>query len=142
MSMGHSPSGHRSLPHTADAQVEAWAPTREACIAEAVLGSIALFLDTRESVPRGTHAFHVEEEQDEDLLVAVLDEIVYLLDTAGEVPLDATVKARGKRMDVLFRTAPARALPRVGAVPKGVSLHDLRFGPAEAGWSCRVTWDV
>jgi SHS2 domain-containing protein len=30
----------------------------------------------------------------------------------------------------------------VGAVPKGVSLHELRFGREGSGWSCSVTIDV
>jgi hypothetical protein len=29
-------SSHRSVPHTADALIEAWAPSREQCVAEAV----------------------------------------------------------------------------------------------------------
>ena len=142
MSLRDHQAGHRSLPHTADAQVEAWAATREGCIAEAVRGSVALFLDVRDAVPHGRHAFHVEADQDEDLLVAVLDEVVYLLDTTGEVPLRATADPRDRGLDVVFQTADARALPRIGAVPKAVSLHELRFGHTETGWSCRVTWDV
>lgn len=42
---GHSPHGHRSVPHTGDLRVEAWAPTREECIAEAVRGMVASFAD-------------------------------------------------------------------------------------------------
>jgi SHS2 domain-containing protein len=30
----------------------------------------------------------------------------------------------------------------VGAVPKAVSLHELRFDGGPAGWSCGVTLDV
>ena len=35
--------GHRTVPHTADLRVEAWAPTREACLAEAVRGLVDRF---------------------------------------------------------------------------------------------------
>ena len=32
--------GHRSVPHTADLRIEAWAPTRDGCIRQAVLGAV------------------------------------------------------------------------------------------------------
>lgn len=35
-------SGHRSVPHTADLRIEAWAPTRDGCIRQAVLGTVEL----------------------------------------------------------------------------------------------------
>lgn len=38
-------SGHRSVPHTADLRIEAWAPTRDGCIRQAVLGTVESFLD-------------------------------------------------------------------------------------------------
>ena len=37
---GDSASGHRSVPHTADLRIEAWAPTRDGCIRQAVLGAV------------------------------------------------------------------------------------------------------
>jgi hypothetical protein len=35
--MAHSASGYRIVPHTADLRIEAWAPTRNGCIRQAVL---------------------------------------------------------------------------------------------------------
>ena len=134
-------AGRRTLPHTADLQVEAWAPSREACLRQAVLGSVEAFVDTGGAASTGTHAFRVEAE-DEQLLVAVLEEIVFWLDTTGTVPVQAAVTSCGGGCDVRFDTVDARTLPRVGAVPKAVSLHQLRFGRTGAGWSCLVTWDV
>jgi SHS2 domain-containing protein len=42
--MAEQTSGHRSVPHTADLRIEAWAPTRDGCIRQAVLGTVASFL--------------------------------------------------------------------------------------------------
>lgn len=134
-------AGHRTLPHTADLQVEAWAPTREECVRQAVLGSVGAFLDTAGAHPTGTHAFRVEAN-DEQLLVAVLEEIVFWLDTTGTVPVQATVTSYDDACDVRFDTVEARDLPQVGAVPKAVSLYQLRLGRTDGGWSCLVTWDV
>jgi SHS2 domain-containing protein len=129
------------LPHTADAQVAAWAPTREECLRQAALGSVDLFVDTAGARAASTHTFRVEGE-DEQLLVAVLEEIVFLLDTTGAVPVDVAVTSYDGGCDVRFDTVQARTLPQIGAVPKAVSLHQLRFASTEDGWSGLVTWDV
>lgn len=137
-----TPAGHRSLPHTADARVEAWAPSREACIVEAVAGTVEAFLDTTESLPTAAHEFRVDTGTAEDQLVAVLDEVIHLLDTTGRVPLATVVSATTGGLVVRFDTAEAAALGQVGAVPKAVSLHDLFLGGGAGGWSCRITLDV
>ncbi len=42
--MADSGCGHRTVPHTADLRIEAWAPTRDGCIRQAVLGTVESFL--------------------------------------------------------------------------------------------------
>jgi SHS2 domain-containing protein len=134
--------GHRAVPHTADIRIEAWAPTREACIAEAVLGTVETFLDVTSVHPTTSRSCQVDDESDEDLLVAVLNEVIYLLDTTNEVPVDVEVDAVNGGVDVRFAMVDAASLPQVGAVPKAVSLYDLRLAPGALGWSCSVTLDV
>lgn len=41
------------MPHTADLRIEAWAPTRDGCIRQAVLGTVESFLDLESA-----HAIH------------------------------------------------------------------------------------
>jgi SHS2 domain-containing protein len=137
-----SSQGHRCLPHTADVRVEAWALSREGCLAEAVSALVDTFADTAGARPSGTAEFRVEPGSDEDMLVAVLDEVIYRLDTEGELPLDTEVRAADGGLVVRWRTIGTDAVELVGAVPKAVSLHELRFAPDEAGWSCAVTLDV
>ena len=43
------------MPHTADLRIEVWAPTREGYISQAVLGTVARFLETS-TAPRTTPA--------------------------------------------------------------------------------------
>lgn len=141
--MSPRPAGHRGLPHTADAQVEAWGPSREECLREVVLGSVEMFCDTAGARPTGSHSFPVADDDDERLLLAVLDEVVFLLDTTGAVPVRVEVTPVAGGSEVCFETIGARTLPQVGAPPKAVSLHGLRFGRAgDGGWRCLVTWDV
>jgi SHS2 domain-containing protein len=140
--MGERGRGHRVVPHTADIRVEAWAPTREECVTEAVLGTISTFVDTTTVTGSSKRTRVVEASSDEDLLVAVLDEVIYLLDVTGEVPVEVALEAREGGAEVRFGMVAASELPQVGAVPKAVSLHELRFVPAGEGWSCSVTLDV
>ncbi|MDT0344204.1 archease [Streptomyces litchfieldiae] len=135
-------AGHRSVPHTADLRVEAWGPGREECLTEAVRGVVEAFADIggaqavrdRESTVRG--------ERDEDLLVALLDEVVYQLDTKGEIPVEVRLNAVPGGVRALFRTADIGTVPLIGAAPKAVTLHGLAIGRGADGWSCAVTLDV
>ncbi len=140
--MAEQTSGHRSVPHTADLRIEAWAPTRDGCIREAVLGTVASFLDSSSAQPRHTRLSRLTADRDDDLLVAVLDEVIYLLDTEGEAPVDVDLNGADGAVDANFAMVDATTLPQVGAVPKAFSLNDLRFSHGQHGWRCAVTLDV
>ena len=140
--MAHSASGHRSVPHTADLRIEAWSPTRDGCIKEAVLGTIESFLDTSLAYPQRTRRCRLREERDDDLLVAVLEEVIYLLDTEGEAPVDIELHDVDGGVEVRFAMVDASTLPQLGAIPKAVSLNDIRLSQGRAGWRCAVTLDV
>jgi SHS2 domain-containing protein len=114
-------------------------------VAEAVRGLVDSFADVSgagPAVPAGRIEFGVGPGTDDTLLVAVLDKVVYLLDTAAQVPIDAEVAATDGGLNVRLRMTDPGKLEMVGAVPKAVSLHELRFDGGPAGWSCSVTLDV
>ncbi|MBA9004120.1 MULTISPECIES: archease [Thermomonospora] len=135
--------GHRGVPHTADLRIEAWGPTWERCIAEAVAGLVESFADTSGVRTRWTVTVDVPPGPDADVLVAVLDEVIYRLDVDGEVVLGAEItRAPDGRPAARLSVGDAAEATAVGAVPKAVSLHDLRFGPEDGRWSCAVTIDV
>lgn len=137
-----APQGHKSVAHTADVRVEAWGPSRETCIAEAVLGMVEAFVDTSSMHPESVRHCRLEETDNEDLLVGVLDEVIYLLDTEEVVPVDVELEPDGTGIDVRFAVVDAARAVQVGAAPKGISYHGLRFGPGPSGWSCTVVVDV
>lgn len=130
------------MPNTADVGVEAWGPNRESCIAEAVLGVVEAFADTTSVHPERDRRSWFTERCDEDLLVDVLDDAIYYLDTEHEVPVDVEVEPRADGVDVRFAMADVARVRRVGAVPKQVSLQGLRIGQLAGAWSCSVTVDV
>ncbi|WP_428965611.1 archease [Micromonospora fluostatini] len=142
--MGRRPArGHRRVPHTADIRIEAWAPDREGCVAQAVAAVVDSFVDPERAEPDGRAEFRLPAGDDPDLLVGVLDEVIFRLETEGVLPLATEVRPAGDGgLRVEWRTVHADAVEATGAVPKAVSLHGLRFAPDGDGWSCAVTLDV
>jgi predicted alpha-1,2-mannosidase len=135
-------SGRRALPHTADLRIEAWAPTREQCIAEAVQGVVESFADTSTCAETSTRESHVTGDRDEDLLAWVLDEVIYRMETAGEIPAGVQVSAAEGGVLVGFVMTDVQSARTVGAVPKAVAPHELRLACGPTGWTCSVTLDV
>lgn len=134
--------GYRSMPHTADIRIEAWAPSREECLAEAVRALVAGFADTAASAPTGAAEVLIDPGTDEDLLLDLLNEVIYRLETAGQVPLTAEVTGLPAGLRVRFAMTEVERVEPVGAAPKAVSLHDLRLAPDGTQWSCTATVDV
>ena len=130
------------MPHTADLRIEAWAPSRDGCIRQAVLGTVDSFLDISSARPHRSLSRRLTAGSDDDLLVVVLEEVIFLLDTVGEAPVDLDLQGGGGVAEVNFAMVDARTLPQVGAVPKAVSLNDLRLSHDDNGWRCLVTLDV
>jgi SHS2 domain-containing protein len=138
----HSLRGHRSVPHTGDLCVEAWAPTREECIVEAVRGMVGSFAELPVDASCVAQECVVSAEDDGRLLVAVLEEVIYRMDTGDELPVDVTVTPEPGGIRVQFTMADSSMDVQTGAVPKAVALHGLRLAQDAHGWACRVTLDV
>jgi phage shock protein A len=136
--------GHRSVPHTADLRVEAWAPTREECLAEAARGLVGSFAVVAAARPRRTAERRFIAASDEDLLVAIIDEVIYRLDADGQIPVTVDVRPVPDGGVMLsMQLADVGQAEITGAVPKAASLHDLRCAPGPPGqWSCGITIEV
>jgi SHS2 domain-containing protein len=141
---GRRDCGHRSVPHTADLRIEAWGPTREDCIAEAVRGLVESFADTRGAGSQQATGRHLTASSDADLLAAAVEEVIYCLDADGEIPVTVEVSGVGDGgIDLWLRTVDASAVEITGAAPKAASLSGLTCAPGPSGrWSCAVTIDV
>ena len=135
---------HRTVPHTADLRVEAWAPTREACLAEAVRGLVDSFAVVAAARPQHTAERRFIAASDEDLLVAIVEEVIYRLDADGEIPVAVDVRpAPDGGVVLVLPLADLSEVEITGAAPKAASLHELRCAPDTAGrWSCGITIDV
>ncbi|HXV93569.1 MAG TPA: archease [Pseudonocardia sp.] len=135
--------GHRGLPHTADLRLQAWAPTREECLAEAVAALVGSFADAAGRPAEWVAAAEIPPAGDAAVLVAVLEEVVYVVDTEGGVPVTTEVeRTPDGRLRLQFGLVALDHVTLVGPAPKAVTMHGLRFGRDDPGWSCEVTVDV
>ncbi|GHH17074.1 archease [Streptomyces lanatus] len=135
-------SGHRAVPHTADVRIEAWGVNRERCLVEAALGMVECFADVTAVRPTSVERVRLVEDSDEELLTALLDEVVVRLDVDGRVPVDLEADATEGDVDVRLSLADLADVRVTGASPKDLTWHGLRIGPDPYGWSCAVTVDV
>ncbi len=72
------------------------------------------------------------------LLPDLLDELVFLADTEGFVPIDAHVELEGARAEATVDGVLRQAAPLV----KAATLHRLAFERRGEGWHARVVLDV
>jgi SHS2 domain-containing protein len=144
MSTGSPAAGHRVLPHTADVIVEAWAPTRSGCLEQLVRGVVETFADTGAVTPTREVPLEVGAADDEDVVVALVDDVCYLLDADGLVVVDVALEEHEEDgdFDGTFFVAPVEAVIATGAAPKGVSRSDLRFAHEGPVWRARALIDV
>ena len=122
----------------------AWGPSREDCIAEAVRGMVESFADVSGAGCQHAIERHLTAGSDADLLAAAVEEVIYALDTGGEIPVAVEVgRATDGGIDLALRAADASTVEIIGAVPKAASLSGLACAPDASGrWSCAVTIDV
>lgn len=137
------PPGHRFLSHTADTAFEAWGPQRATCYAEAVRALVASFAEVTHAQPVDRRLVDFGPAADEDLLVDLLEEVIYLLDARGLVAIRAELRdSEDGGLHGQLELAEVSSVQASGAVPKAVTYHALEVEAGAAGWRCRVTIDV
>jgi SHS2 domain-containing protein len=134
--------GHRAVEHTADEIVEAWGPTRGVCLEETVLGFTALVAVPDPAAGSRPLAVTLDADDDPELLVALLAELVYLLDVEEVVPAGVVVDDRGTSVVVRLTLSDVAAAEQVGPAPKGISRSGLTLAPVGTGWRARAIVDI
>jgi len=139
------------VPHTADLRIEAWAGSCHECVAESLRGLVDSVADVRGAVATRTAECQLTGVSPADLLASAAEEIIYILDTAGQIPVSVHVLPAGEPgrqqqaagIVVRLELADVSAVEFVGAVPKAVSFHLLTCEPDASGrWSAAMTVDV
>lgn len=144
MTAADSQPGHRVvLPHTADVILEAWGPDLASCCEEAVAALADVYVDagTADIVER--RQLHVRPGSDDSLLLGVLEEVIFTLDTSEAVPVRAEVSAAGDGgFDLVLVLADPEVVTAAGAAPKAVSRSELEVDSRSGIVRCRFLVDV
>ena len=138
-----SRQGFRLVPHTADSIIEAWGPDRVTCLAEAVGALVSVFADVGDAVATTLLPIVLEPAPGPDLLVGLLEEVIYTVEVFGKVPVRvhlAEADDGGVAGDL--EVVPATDVTLIGSVPKAVSYHDLEIAERHGTWRCRALVDV
>lgn len=134
-------TGHRALPHTADVIVEAWAPSRTACLAETVRALVDTFADVSTAEATERAPVDVAPGDDADIVVGLLEEVLYMLDVHDAVPVMVSVtESADGGLRGSFELAPLSQVDVTGPAPKGIAGTTLT--DEGGGWVCRATIDV
>jgi SHS2 domain-containing protein len=141
--MAHTRRGHRALPHTADVILEAWGPDLPSCCEEAVAALVETCVAAGCGGVVAERHVHIPPAPEEALLLDVLEEVIFTLDTAELVPVGADVGTTGSGgLDVVVCLADRGQVEATGAVPKAVSRSGLRVVVEPGRVTCRFLVDV
>jgi SHS2 domain-containing protein len=124
--------------------VSAWAPTVDDCLAEAALGLVSCFADLGREAPQRVVGFACDPGPEPELLVELLDEVVYVVETQEAVPAQVSVAHTPEGGLVgEFGMVDLSTVELIGPAPKAVTRHGLRFERGDDGtWRCEVVIDV
>ena len=135
--------GHQLLPHTADVIADAWGPDVEACIEEAVAALVDVYAEERSIAVRDRLSVGVAQGPLSDMLLAALDEVIFVLDTSPTVPVGARAHRRGDGgLDIELQLASRADVEPTGAVPKAISRSGLRMERTGDQVRCSFLIDV
>lgn len=135
--------GHRALPHTADVILEAWGPDLPACCEQAVAALVELYADPAGAQVVDHRSVRLPPGPPESVVLGVLGEVIYALDTSDAVPVRAQVNAaRDGGLELSLALAAPRSVRATGAVPKAVSRSGLEVEVAAGAARCRFLVDV
>jgi SHS2 domain-containing protein len=123
--------------------IEAWGRDRASCPTEAMVALVAVYADFDDATATRSVPVSAEPGLDTDILVAVLEEVIYVTDVFGVVPIRfhlADTEDGGVAGDMEV-VQPAQ-VELVGPVPKAVSHHGLEMAEHAGIWRCRAMVDV
>ena len=144
-SPGAERRGHRLLPHTADIRLEAWGPSPSVGLEAAVAALAESFVDVSNIGETMSLPIDLPRAEDrEGMLVALLNEALFVIDVFGTAPVAAHLSVRGQGgLTGTFETVPVSESTKIGSAPKAVARSGLSFArDPEDGWRCVATIDV
>lgn len=131
--------GSRELEHTADWELEVWAPDLPTLLAEAARGMYRLMGVALAAKPRSRRRLELEAGDPEALLVEFLGELLYLGEAEGIAFDTFDLSLAAGRLTAELEGAPIRACTKE---IKAVTFHRLEVRDGPRGLETCVVFDV
>jgi len=133
------PAGHRELEHTADWELEVWAPDMAALIGEAARGMYELMGVEISEESRCHRLLELLADDREQLLVSFLGELLFLAE-AEDLAFDGfLLKVDGTSL--VARLEGGSIVSRSKEI-KAVTFHRLRITKSKRGLETSIIFDV
>ncbi len=132
-------AGFREIEHTADWQLEAWAPDLPGLLEQAARGMYSLAGARLGEGPRCVRLFEISAEDAETLLVKFLSELLYLEEQENLGFDEFAFNLRDKALAVHLSGAPLASWVKE---IKAVTYHNLRVRPSPQGLDVNIVFDV
>lgn len=137
--MQESRAGYREIEHTADWELEVWAPDLPGLLEQAARGMYSLAGVKLGAGPPHELIFEVAANDPETLLVNFLSEVLYYAENEG-LGFDAfQLNWDGNRLSAQMLGIPLRSIEKE---IKAVTWHNLKVQTSESGLTTRVVFDV
>lgn len=132
-------AGYREIEHTADWELEVWAPDLPGLLEQAARGMYSLAGAQFVDEPPCTRSILIHAFDPETLLVRFLSELLYLADREGLGFDDFIFDLHGEQ---LVAQCSGRRLATWSKEIKAVTYHNLKVHTGLAGLDVRIVFDV
>jgi len=132
-------AGFREKAHTADWELEVWAPDLPALFEQAARGMYAQAGMRLETTPRQTRRFSLTAIDAESLLVRFLEELLYLQSMEGLAFDDFNLHIKAHTLQAELAGAH---VSKVDKEIKAVTYHHLKIQQGQRGLAVRIVFDV
>ncbi len=133
------PAGFKELRHTADWELEAWAPDLAGLFEQAANGMYALSGTHLYPEPRITRTIELAADDAESLLVRFLSELLYLGEQFGLAFDRFDLQIEDSKLNACLHGAP---MTEQSKEIKAVTYHKLAIQPSSRGLEVRIVFDV
>jgi SHS2 domain-containing protein len=128
---------HEWRSHPAEIELRILAPTEEAVFVEAA-DAFGRYVELDRGGEQIRHEVELEAPDRGALLVALLEELIFLADTKAFVPDRVDLRLEGHRLS----GALDGRCTRIDPIVKAATYHGLRFEEASELWDARIVLDV
>lgn len=132
-------AGYREVEHTADWELEVWAPNMVSLLEQAARGMYALAGARLSEGSRASRSIQVQAFDQETMLVSFLSELLYLGEMEGLAFDEFPLTLQGDTLKCELQGAP---LVSIDKEIKAVTYHNLAVTQSERGLQVNIVFDV